>query len=64
MTRKSALIAAILASSLTLSGCALLGGSGGSPRDTRYVARDVNTLYSAAKARMDNGDYRVAAALF
>ncbi|MEQ1687303.1 MAG: outer membrane protein assembly factor BamD [Sphingopyxis sp.] len=64
MTRKHTLIAAVLASSLTLTGCAMLGGSGGNPRDTRYVARDVNTLYTAAKSRMDNGDYRVAAALF
>ncbi|MEQ1509677.1 MAG: outer membrane protein assembly factor BamD [Sphingopyxis sp.] len=64
MTRKPVLIAAILVSSLSLTGCALLGGGGGGPRDTRYIARDVNTLYSAAKARMDSGDYRVAAALF
>ena len=32
--------------------------------DTRYVARDVNTLYSAAKAKLDGGQYEVAAALF
>lgn len=64
MTRKTALIAALLGPSILLSGCALLGGGGGNPRDTRYVARDVNTLYTAAKARMDQGNYRVAAALF
>jgi outer membrane protein assembly factor BamD len=43
------------------SGCATAGGKKG---DTRYVARDVNTLYNAAKAKLDNGQYEVAAALF
>ncbi|MEH6703069.1 outer membrane protein assembly factor BamD [Parasphingorhabdus sp.] len=47
-----------------LSGCALLGGSGGSGADTRYVARDVDTLYNAAKTRLDGGQYQIAAALF
>jgi len=58
---------AVLGLSATmLSGCALLGGgsSGGSGADTRYVARDVNTLYNAAKERLDNGQYKIAAALF
>jgi outer membrane protein assembly factor BamD len=32
--------------------------------DTSYVARDVNTLYNAAKQRLDGGQYLVAAALF
>src|SRR5215208_7358256 len=32
--------------------------------DTAYVARDVNTLYAAAKRTMDNGDYERAAKLF
>jgi outer membrane protein assembly factor BamD len=32
--------------------------------DTSYVARDVNTLYSAAKDRLDRGDFKLAAALF
>jgi len=32
--------------------------------DTAYVARDVNTLYSLAKRRMDRGDYETAAKLF
>lgn len=44
-----------------LSACA--GGSG-VKADTRYVARDVNTLYRAAKDRLDRGNYAVAAALF
>jgi outer membrane protein assembly factor BamD len=43
------------------SGCATAGGKKG---DTRYVARDVNTLYNAAKAKLDNGQYEIAAALF
>ena len=52
-------------SAMLLSGCSSLGlgGSKGGP-DTRYVARDVNTLYSAAKAKLDSGQYQVAAALF
>ena len=32
--------------------------------DTAYVARDVNSLYSAAKRSMDQGDYLQAAKLF
>jgi outer membrane protein assembly factor BamD len=45
-----------------LSACA--GGSAGAKADTRYVARDVSTLYRAAQDRMDRGNYAVAAALF
>jgi outer membrane protein assembly factor BamD len=51
-------------SATLLSGCAMLGGGGGSGADTKYVARDVNTLYSAAKERLDANNYEVAAALF
>jgi outer membrane protein assembly factor BamD len=43
-----------------LSGCASSGKKG----DTQYVARDVNTLYNAAKDKLDSGNYQVAAALF
>src|SRR4029450_9257916 len=32
--------------------------------DTAYVARDVNTLYSLAKERLDRGEYENAAQLF
>ena len=32
--------------------------------DTAYVARDVNTLYSLAKERLDRGEYDTAATLF
>ncbi len=44
----------------SLSACA----TGGNKVDTSYVARDVNTLYSAAKQRLDNNNTRLAAALF
>lgn len=47
-----------------LSGCALLGGGKAGGGDTKYVARDVNTLYNAAKQKLDAGNYQVAAALF
>lgn len=45
------------------AGCAALGGGKG-PSDTGYVARDAESLYTAAKERLDQGDYQVAAALF
>lgn len=45
---------------LAAGGCS----RGGRPSDTNYVARDVGTLYSAAKVRLDRGEYRLAAALF
>ncbi|MXO58636.1 outer membrane protein assembly factor BamD [Altererythrobacter salegens] len=50
-------------SGLALSGCSLFGGKnkGG---DTAYVARDVDSLYTEAKERLDRGDTKVAAALF
>ena len=40
------------------------GGKGGKHRDTAYVARDVDTLYQAAKDRLDRGETKDAAALF
>ncbi|WEK47224.1 MAG: outer membrane protein assembly factor BamD [Candidatus Andeanibacterium colombiense] len=52
--------AAAVAISLT-AGC---GGNKGGQKDTAYVARDVESLYSAAKQRLDRGDYKIAAALF
>jgi outer membrane protein assembly factor BamD len=48
------------AAALPLVGCA--HGKGG--RDSAYVARDVSTLYTAAKREMDRGDYEPAAKLF
>ncbi len=57
--------AAVLGLSVTvLSGCAAFGGGGNNGADTRYVARDVDTLYNAAKERLDRGQYKIAAALF
>lgn len=61
MNRALKAVATLALPLVLLSACA--GGSSG-PRDTRYVARDVNTLYSAAKSRMDNGQYKLAGALF
>jgi len=57
---------ALIAAALPLAGCAnsIFGGGGGGAEDTQYVARDVNTLYTSAKERLDRGQYEVAAALF
>ena len=52
--------ALLVGASLTVSACAGKGG----PRDTAYVARDVESLYAAAKERLDRGQPTVAAALF
>ena len=66
-TRTAALIA-IAAALPALSACGSLGGlglgGGRTSADTRYVARDVNTLYNAAWERMQRGNYLPAAALF
>ncbi len=58
-----ALIAAVAAVVPLTAGCSMLGGNRG-PSETGYVARDAESLYSAAKQRLDRGDARVAAALF
>src|SRR5690606_35770996 len=58
-----ALIAAVAAVVPLTAGCSMLGGNRG-PSETGYVARDAESLYSAAKERLDRGDARVAAALF
>jgi len=58
---KFALLATVAASTVLTSGCA---GRGDSPKDTAYVARDVETLYSEAKRRLDTGNSAMAAALF
>ncbi len=62
-TSKILSLGVIAASALAVSGCSAFGGGGG-PRETAYVARDVETLYTAAKARLDRGDLTIAAALF
>jgi outer membrane protein assembly factor BamD len=53
-------VALAVALLVPLAGCA----TGGSKTDTKYVARDVDTLYNAAKDRLDRGQYKLAAALF
>jgi len=63
ISRPVALIA-LAAASLSLGGCAAFGGGGQTTADTRYVARDVNTLYNAGWQRVQAGNYAVAAALF
>jgi outer membrane protein assembly factor BamD len=55
------LLAAAFVITPMLAACA---GGGGVKQDTRYVARDVNTLYRAAQDRLDRGQYGLAAALF
>jgi len=62
MIRSAKLLAAALIPALLITGCA--GRRNGAPRDARYVARDVNTLYAAAKSRLDHQQYELAAALF
>jgi outer membrane protein assembly factor BamD len=65
MHARSPLKLAVLATAATAliltAGCA---GRGGKARDTAFVARDVDTLYTAAKNKLDAGDTKVAAALF
>ncbi len=58
---RSALILLACAAAVPLAGCAHGRGNKG---DTNYIARDVNTLYAAAKKTMDQGDYEQAAKLF
>jgi outer membrane protein assembly factor BamD len=58
-SRKIVLAAALVAA-LGASGCA----RNQTKADTSYVARDVNTLYSSAKQRLDRGQFKLAAALF
>jgi outer membrane protein assembly factor BamD len=54
----------LLAAALIITPLAACAGGGGSKPDTRYVARDVNTLYRAAQDRLDRQQYGIAAALF
>ncbi len=55
------MLAAALVIAPLLAACA---GGGGVKKDTRYVARDVSTLYRAAQDRLDRKQYKIAAALF
>ena len=58
---KLAIFALATGALVLTSGC---GGKGGKNRDTAYVARDVDSLYQAAKDRLDRGETKEAAALF
>ena len=57
---RNALLLAAGAAALSVTGCASNRAKG----DTAYVARDVNSLYAAAKRTMDQADYERAAKLF
>jgi outer membrane protein assembly factor BamD len=57
---RSAALAVACAVAVPLTGCA----HGKGAKDTSYVARDVSSLYAAAKRAMDTGDYPQAAKLF
>jgi outer membrane protein assembly factor BamD len=59
LPRHAALLLAA-AATLPLVGCA----HGKNKSDTAYVARDVSSLYTAAKRSMDGGYYEQAAMLF
>ena len=52
---------AALSASFALAGCA---GGAKTRADTNYVARDVGTLYTLGKNRLDNGRYEEAAVVF
>lgn len=58
--RRGALLAAGLLPLILIAGCA----KNGRRADTQYVARDVSTLYNAAKVRLDRGQFDQAAILF
>lgn len=58
---KLALFATATVALTLTAGCA---GRGGKAKDTAFVARDVDSLYFAAKTRLDTGDTKIAAALF
>ena len=61
ISKRPVAAALVLALVLPLAACA---GGKTTRADTQYVARDVNTLYSLAKRRLDQGRYPEAAAIF
>jgi len=58
---RTLVLAAAGGAMLLTAGC---GGKGGKVKDTAYVARDVDSLFLAAKQKLDRGDASTAAALF
>jgi outer membrane protein assembly factor BamD len=62
LSKRPVAAALVLALVLPLAACA--SGGKKTRADTQYVARDVNTLYSLAKKRLDQTRYVEAAALF
>lgn len=56
--------AALMGGTMLVSGCTGFGGGNAGPTDTAFVARDVESLYAAAKNRLDRGDMLLAAGLF
>jgi len=61
--RPIVLLAAV-AAMVPLAACGTLGLGGRTKADTRYVARDVNTLYNAGWQRVQSGRYAQAALIF
>ena len=59
---RPAILIGIALATLPLAGCA--GRSKKGQDSNRYVARDVDTLYNAAKDALDKRQYRLAAGLF
>ncbi len=59
-TRRAAFLVAGILPLMLIAGCAKNRNSA----DTQYVARDVSTLYTAGKQRLDRAQYREAAMLF
>src|SRR3954452_8776803 len=57
---RSVTLLSAAAAVLSLAACA----HGGKKPDTAYVARDVSSLYTAAKRTMDSGDYEQSAKLY
>src|SRR6195952_3424967 len=60
---RSLALALIATLALPVAGCAGRGG-GLKKGDVPYIARDVGTLYSLVKRRLDQGRYKEAAVLF
>jgi outer membrane protein assembly factor BamD len=58
---RSLTVLLVAALAIPLAAC---NRGGGTRADLPYVARDVGTLYTAAKDRLDRGQYKLAAALF